>query len=220
MLARALPRQLDVGSDGPQPWLGPGVAGRSERPHRIHPRCRACDRRRTPSSRPSSVREFIPEVIQALLDCRASVSNLGHQGTSRRLNGSRSRLRRCASKPEPSTLRRHARAVETSRGFANLRLGNCYFIDDRCLSSVVVSSKASSSDWQYPIRALSRTLLEEVFHPSSTRRDGLVALATAQKSLNALTKILSWLFCGSKGCQRKKSPVQRRSRGGTRSGRR
>jgi hypothetical protein len=128
--ARALPRQLDVGGDGPQPWLG--VAGRSERPHLMHPRCRACDRRQTPSP-DLLLCVFIPEVIQVLLDCRASVARHGHQGTSRRLRGSRSRLRRCASRPEPSTLRRRASAVETSRGFADLRLGNCYFIDDRCL---------------------------------------------------------------------------------------
>ncbi len=73
MPARALPRQLDVGSDGPQPWLG--VVGRSERPHQIHI-AEDVMIAVSPLSGPAFLRAFVPEVIQILPGGHASV--VGH----------------------------------------------------------------------------------------------------------------------------------------------
>ena len=68
MPARALPWQLDVGSDGPQPWLGVEV-GPSDLSESIHVGERVIVAGRHNPDRLLCVSSFIPEVIQ--VDCRA-----------------------------------------------------------------------------------------------------------------------------------------------------
>ena len=145
-----------------------------------------------------------------------------HQSTSRRLgrlNGAES-ARRCTSQSEPSTLCPRRSTGVRSRRFADVRLGDSCFTGDPFFIDVCCFIGGKQLRLAVPdqrvVEDLARggvpSFVDQTRRLGRSGHDREVLEGLDEYPLVAVLRV--------QACQRKKSPLQRRSSGGTRSGRR